>query len=260
MKPIRIWYQSYVDYENGKTYWDRLRKHLDAIVEPGTIVDIKGITPHDSYAHAIVEFRCAREVICNAVRAEREGYDAFVIGHFQDAGLYEARSVVDIPVLALGESSMLYSCQLGQRSGIITINPRYIPWFHHQIAKYGLERRVAGTHAMTFEPGQILKAYESETLAREVEELFAEQARPLVAKGVDVLIPGGGIPMLLFAALRDHAIDGAPVINGIPIVVKMAELAVKLRRLTGLGVSRVSDFVKPPAEVIEEFMTHPKLA
>jgi len=119
MKPIRIWYQSYVDYENGKTYWDRLRKHLDDIAEPGTTVDIKGITPHDSYAHAIVEFRCAREVICNAVRAEREGYDAFVIGHFQDAGLYEARSVVDIPVLALGESSMLHGCQLGQRSGII---------------------------------------------------------------------------------------------------------------------------------------------
>jgi Asp/Glu/hydantoin racemase len=81
-----------------------LRRHLDAIVDEGTRVDIKGITPHDSYAHAIVEFRCAREVICNAVRAEREGYDAFVIGHFQDAGLYEARSVVDIPVLALGEA------------------------------------------------------------------------------------------------------------------------------------------------------------
>ena len=47
--------------------------------------------------------------------------------------------------------------------------------------------------------------------------------------------------------------------NGIPIVVKMAEMAVKLRRLTGLGVSRAGEFVKPPAEVIEEFMTHPKL-
>jgi Asp/Glu/hydantoin racemase len=89
---VRIWYQSFVDYENGKTYWDRLRKHLEAVVDPGTTVDIKGITPHDSYAHALVEMRCAREVICNAVRAEREGYDAFVIGHFQDAGLYEARS------------------------------------------------------------------------------------------------------------------------------------------------------------------------
>src|ERR1700752_1142456 len=159
MDPIRIWYQSYVDEPNGKIYWDRLRRHLATLVDTGTSVDVKGITPHDNYAHPIVEFRCAREVICNAVKAEREGYDAFFIGHFQDAGLYEARSVVDIPVLALGESSMLYACQLGQRSGIVTINTRYIPWFHHQIGKYGLERRVAGVHAMTFEPGQILQAY-----------------------------------------------------------------------------------------------------
>ncbi len=138
MDPIRIWYQSFVDEEHGKLYWDRLRPHLADIADPGTTIDIKGITPHDNYAHPIVEFRCAREVICNAVKAEREGYDAFVVGHFQDAGLYEARSVVDIPVVALGEASMLYACQLGQRTGIVTINPRYITWFHHQIGKYGL--------------------------------------------------------------------------------------------------------------------------
>jgi allantoin racemase len=257
-RKLRIWYQSYVDYENGKTYWDRLRQHLDAVVDAGTIVDIKGITPHDSYAHALVEMRCAREVICNAIKAEREGYDAFVVGHFQDAGLYEARAAVNIPVVALGEASMLYSCQLGQRIGIVTINTRYIPWFHHQITKYGLERRVTGIHAMQFEPGQILKAYESEKLAVDVKRLFAEQARPLVADGVDVLIPGGGIPMLLFSAIHDHKVDGAPVINGIPIAVKMAELAVKLRRLAGLGVSRVSDFIQPPPEILEEFMQHPK--
>lgn len=35
-------------------------------------------------------------------------------------------------------------------------------------------------------------------------------------------------------------------------------MAVKLRRLTGLGTSRTSDFVKPPLEIIEEFMAHPK--
>ena len=84
------------------------------------------------------------------------------------------------------------------------------------------------------------------------------QARPLVAGGADVLIPGGGIPMVLFAAIHNHVVDGAPVINGIPIVVKMAEMAVKLRRLSGLGVSRVSDFVQPPREILEEFMTYPK--
>lgn len=255
---MKIWYQSYVDAEHGQSYWDNLQKHLDDIIDPGTQVDIKGITPHDSYAHPIVEFRCAREVICHAVQAEREGYDAFVVGHFQDAGLYEARSVVDIPVVGLGESSMLYSCQLGQQVGIVTINPRYISWFHHQIGKYGLRERVTGVHAMTFQPGQILSAFGSEDRLNEVAGLFEEQAKPLVAQGVDVLIPGGGIPMLLFSQIQQHTVEGAPVINGIPIVVKMAEMAVKLKKTTGLSTSRVSDFMKPPPEVLEEFLTHPK--
>ena len=117
-QPIRICYQSYVDYENGKTYWDTLGAYLKKITYPGTTIDIRGITPFDSYAHSLVEMRCAREMICNAVAAEREGYDAFIVGHFQDAGLYEARAVVDIPVVSLGESSMLYSCQLAQRIGV----------------------------------------------------------------------------------------------------------------------------------------------
>ena len=257
-KPIRIWYQSYVDYENGKTYWDKLRAHLAQIVDPGTTVEVHGISPFDNYAHAIVEYRCGREVICNAIQAEREGYDAFVIGHFQDAGLYEARAAVGIPVLALGESSMLYSCQLGQRIGIVTINTRYIPWFHHQIRKYGLEHRVTGVHAMSFAPGQILGAYDDPERAKEVERLFSEQAEPLIAQGVDVLIPGGGIPMLLFSDIQNHTINGAPVVNGSPIAVKMAEMAVKLRRMSGLNTSRVSDFFQPPVEILEEFMANPK--
>ena len=255
---MKIWYQSYVDAEHGQSYWDFLGKHLEQITDAGTTVDIKGITPHDSYAHPIVEFRCAREVICNAVRAEQEGYDAFIVGHFQDAGLYEARSVVDIPVVGLGESSMLYTCQLGQRIGIVTINPRYISWFHQQIKKYGLDERVTGVHAMTFQPGQILDAFGDDNKLDTVAGLFEDQAIPLVENNVDVLIPGGGIPMLLFSQIQQHAVAGAPVINGIPIVVKMAEMAVKLKQTTGLSVSRVSDFMKPPQAVIEEFMTHPK--
>ncbi|MGI9422367.1 MAG: aspartate/glutamate racemase family protein [Hyphomicrobiaceae bacterium] len=255
---MKLCYQSYVDYENGKTYWDKLGTHLNDVSASGTEIDIRGITPYDSYAHALVELRCAREMICNAVQAEREGYDAFIVGHFQDAGLYEARAAVDIPVIGMGEATMLYCCQLGQRIGIVTINPRFIPWFHHQIGKYGLKERVISVDAMTFEPGQILEAYNLEEKAHEVKELFEEQGRPLVAAGSDVLIPGGGIPMLLFSQFHNHTIDGAPVINGIPIAVKMAEMMVELKRLTGQGVSRVSDYAKVPPEIIEEFITHPK--
>ncbi len=258
MEPIRIAYQSFTDTVQAGSYWKNLKTYLDSIVDEGTTVDIKGITPPDSFAHALSEFRCAREMICNAVVAEREGYDAFAVGHFQDPGLYEARAVVDIPVLSLGEASMLYACQLGQKIGIVTINPRYISWFHHQIGKYGLRERVTGVHAMHFEPGSILAAFDDADRFDEVVESFDDQGKPLIGGGVDMLIPGGGIAMLLFSRIFNHTVEGAPVVNGIPILVKMTEMAVKLKRMTGLSVSRTNDFEKPPPEVIEEFMAHPK--
>ena len=45
MDPIRIAYQSYTDQDQAGTYWDHLQKHLDDIVDEGTVVDIIGITP-----------------------------------------------------------------------------------------------------------------------------------------------------------------------------------------------------------------------
>lgn len=255
---MKIWYQSYVDHANGAAYWDALRTHLDGIREPDTTIDIKGITPFDSYAHPVVEWRCAREMMVQAVQAEREGYDAFIVGHFQDSGLYEVRSMVDIPVIALGEATMLYACQLGQKIGLVTMNPRFIPGHEHQIRKYGLEHRVTGVHAMQFEPGQILSAIGDPERLFEVKSLFEAQGLPLVTGGVDILIPAGGIPMLLFSEIHDHRVGAAPVINGIPIVVKMAEMAVKLARISGLSVSRTADYVKAPDHVVEEFLNNPK--
>ena len=46
-----------------------------------------------------------------------------------------------------------------------------------------------------------------------------------MAQGAEVIIPAGGLPMRLFASERPFAIDGAPVLNGIAIVAKAAEMA-----------------------------------
>ena len=255
---MRLLYQSYVDKKNGEAYWEHLGAFLKSRCDPGTEIDIKGITPHDSYAHPLVELRCSREMICNVIRAERDGYDAVLVGHFQDAGLYEARSVVDIPVIGLGEASMLYCCQLAQQIGIVTINPRFIPWFRHQIRKYGLQDRITGIHSMTFEPGQILEALGSQQKTEQVKSLFLDQAQPLIEDGVELILPGGGIPMLLFSKEIAFNVDGAPIVNGIEIALKMAEMAVYLKKSSGLQVSRVGDYVKAPEEIIDEFLSNPK--
>ena len=255
---MRIWYQSFTDRQSASGYWNHLEKFFDQLSGPDTKISFNEIIPPDSYAHALSEWRCGREAIANAIRASDEGYDAYLMGHFQDPGLYEARAAADIPVISLGESSMLYACQYGQRIGIITINPRFIPGHRHQIRKYGLQERVQDIYAMQFEPGDILAAFDDADRFDKVVEQFEAQAKPLVASGVDVLIPAGGIPMLLLAKVKNHQVDGAPVLNGLPVALRMCELAVEMRQRFGVEVSRTSDFVRPPREILEEFLSNPK--
>ena len=249
---MKLFYQSYVDESIGETYLQHLKKHIDEVAKSEVV--IHPLSPPDSFAHPVMEFRCARDVVRNAIRADREDYDGFIVGHIQDSGLWESKSVVNMPVMGLGETTMLYACTLGMRVGIVTINPRFIPGFHTQIRRYGLEHRVTGVEAMPFEPGEMTAAFDSDQQYQNVLNAFQQFAEPLVANGVDVLIPGGGIPMLLFEREHDFNINGAPVINGIPILLKMTEMAVELKQLNGLSLSRSSDMVMPPDYVLEELL------
>ena len=48
-------------------------------------------------------------------------------------------------------------------------------------------------------------------------------------------------------------IDGAPVMNGINVLVLMSEAAIRMKRIDGLGVSRRSIYAYPPAAALEAF-------
>lgn len=253
-RPIRIWWQSYVDSALGGPYLEHLGPHLDRIRCRHTEISVREMTPPDSYAHPLMELRCARLAIQNAIRAEREGYDAVAFGHMQDSGLWEARSAVRIPVLSLGETSMLHACTLGARAGIITINPGFVPGFFQQIAKYGLQQRVPHVLSVSYQPGEMMQSFRSATDARRVIAEFRAQAERLIEQGADVVIPGGGIPMLLLGENNVHEIGGAPVLNGLHALVKHAEMAVNLRRESGVEISRLGDYRLAPDQVIKQFL------
>ena len=132
-RTARVWYQSFVDPAEQAPYIDRLRARLQNLASPGITVDVHGIAPPDRYFHPITEFRCAQQTIHAALEAERAGYDAFVIGHFQEPGLTECRGAVNIPVIGLGEATMLFACSIGRRIGLVTIDPVFIPWHEEQV-------------------------------------------------------------------------------------------------------------------------------
>ena len=72
--------------------------------------------------------------------------------------------------------------------------------------------------------------------------------------GADVLIPAGGMPMLLFSSVQPFLIGQVLVLEGIATVMKAAETAVALHRLTGMPASRAGLYAKAPAGAIADFL------
>ena len=83
----RIWAQGATDNAGHRTYLAQLLPHMQACVDPEFEVEFHTTTPSVTTVHALSEFRFSREVIRNAIRAEREKYDVFFMNHFQDVGL-----------------------------------------------------------------------------------------------------------------------------------------------------------------------------
>lgn len=254
----RIWAQGATDQHHHRTYLARLLPHMQACTDPDFEVQFHTTTPSVTSVHALTEFRFSREVIRGAIEAERQGCDAFFMNHFQDVGLYEARAAVDIPVLGLGESTLLHACTLGRKLGLLAINPAFIAGHEEQVLRYGLQQRVVGVRSMDARISDYMEAFESDGKREQLRGLFEREARLLLEAGADVIVPTGGIPMMLFAGEPGAQIDGAPIVNGVTVVVKAVEMAVKLRRMAGLRVSRRprSGFALPTDAIREEFLNH----
>jgi allantoin racemase len=252
----RIAWQGFTDPIANKPYVDRLIAYLNEIADPGFSFEFSGIAPPDRYVHRLTELRCSLQAAAAAIELERDGVDAIVLGHFQDAGLWELRSTLSVPIVGLGESSMLWACQLGYRFGLITIHPNFREWHEQQVRAYALTERCAGVRAMETSVDLYMRAFDGDDESiREVEAQFEDLGSELAAAGAEVLIPAGGLPALLLGTRHGYAVDGAVVLNANALAAKQAEVAVKLRALSGTEPCRTGTFKRASAEAIEEFVT-----
>ena len=122
---MRIFWQSFVDQATSAPYMAKLAAYLNEIAAPGTSVHVEGITPSDRDFGRLSEFRCAIQAVDNGLAAQENGFDAYVMGHFQDPGLYELRSALTIPVVGTGEATLLAASQLGRRLGLVTLDAAF---------------------------------------------------------------------------------------------------------------------------------------
>jgi allantoin racemase len=251
---MRLLWQSFVDQAENAAYFQRLQAHLDTLAAPGTAIELKGLSPGDRDFGRLTEFRCAIQVIENALAAEQAGYDGFVVGHFQDPGLYEARSALRIPVVGAGEATLHLAAQLGRRIGLVSIDPVFEVWHLEQAERYGLRERIAGIAGLGAVPADFAAAFAGNDAAyQRLKSTFEACARPLVERGADVIVPAGVLVGLLMARERGLAVGHAPVVDCSAVALKSAEMWVALHKSSGLEPSRGPSFALAPERAIKDF-------
>jgi allantoin racemase len=172
-------------------------------------------------------------VIKEVIRPTLGKVDAVVIACFDDPGMYALREILDIPVLGIGESSILTSLILGWKFSILAVSEKAIPLMENMLYRYGLEKRLASIESMKLSVVDVDKMSEEEVLKPLIKA--GEQAR---MKGAEVLILGCA-GLVGYDEKLSKKIN-LPVIDPVKAGVKLAESILKM----GLTTSRAGLFSK----------------
>jgi allantoin racemase len=254
---MRLYYQTLGMSRKSKSggYGQALEKIISAASANGTTVDIRGLSPHRAVAdqYRYLEFLDTQEVLENGLQAEKDGYDAFLLGNIFQPGLHELREVLNIPVLGLAECTVQMACLMGPSFSIINVNPKFNRRIVESIKLQGLESRMVSVEMMSVErPGVFDEALSNAETRSSIAAQFIETSRLALDKGAEVLIPAGGSLMAVLSEAGLFEVDGAPVLNGITALVKTAEMAVQMRQLTGSFTSKRLMYAPPTGKLLED--------
>jgi allantoin racemase len=212
---MRIWYQSGNDLEqpNMRAFSERLQAYLASIKQQDAEITLHGVTGRmwRPFNYVVMLNTAAPGGVFNQLlQAEREQYDAAALGCFSDPGLYEAREAIGIPVIGMGECSMLGACMLGRRFALVGFDEKAGQLQERNAWMYGLRDRMTPFCRMDSPEFDFEAA--SRDPARTIEE-FCRAAERGVEAGADVIIPGCGMLDLILVKNRISGGDGRPEQN-----------------------------------------------
>ncbi len=248
---MKIWHQSFTVLSDLGPYQDALKKHFARVARPDTQIDMHGMAPGtyssnypgSDIRHAALLHLHSMQFMQAGVMAQEQGYDAYALSSLPDPALREIRALIDIPVVAYGESAMLTACMLGRKFGVLVFIEDFNELIDNNVASYGLSSRYAGASPVGFTFNDVLKGFEDPT---ELIERFKVGARKLIARGADVIIPGEAPLNVLLAHNRITEVDGVTIMDSLGTWIKQAEMMVDLRRLCGTKTSRTGFYHRLP--------------
>jgi allantoin racemase len=260
---MRIWEQGLVATFTLPGYKEMILEHYAAYKRPDTEIVIHGVKDEVSDVSAKITGRAVNyaylhrfhdtRILENVRQAEREGFDAVILGVLQDPAIKVARSIVDIPVLGYGEVSMLTASMLGSRFSFVCINPDMDPLVREMVRDAGMEPRAAPTTYIDCGYPDLHDAVQGKA-ERFLDAFHAAARRAIADHGVDVLLPGQTIMAELLWKAGVTVIDGATVLDPRLPLLRMAEMRVDMRK-AGVNISRRGFYwARPPSDLTAAVM------
>ncbi|HXF83309.1 MAG TPA: aspartate/glutamate racemase family protein [bacterium] len=257
---MKIWFQKHIVRGRLPALDRALETRLPPLAGPGAEIAFHTLPP-ETYAaplperyvrHGVVESLFATWFALQAIRAERAGYDAFVIGTAQDPGLPEARGWAAIPVLGFGETAMHAAAMLARRFAFVGFIPELAEPLAANARRYGASARLAG-----FYPVEGGAAIIERGLAGEAEVFagaFTAAARRAIAAGAEILIPGDGVTNELAVLAGVTRLDGVPLIDANGLLVSTAAQFAALFRAGVLGKPAAGYYNRRPDDAVVQHL------
>jgi len=232
---IRIWHHSFTVLSDLPAYDAALKVHFRRVARPDTEIVMHGMVPgtyRSNYPgtdirHVGVQYLHGLQFLAGAVRAEREGYDAFALSTLPEPALREIRALVTIPVVGYGEAAMREAAAKGGRFGAFVFIADMADLIDDNAARHGFGNRFVGTRDVGFRFDDVLTAMDDPAA---LIDRFRVSARRMIADGAQAIIPGEAPLSVLLADNGVTEVDNVPVIDSLGAWVRAAEAAVDRRR------------------------------
>ena len=228
---MKIWYQFPRPASGAEQFSARLQANWRKVGKPDSELAIKAPTRGAAaFKYAILGHRYADllrsiEMVEGVIQAEREGYDAAVIGCFGDGGLDVLEALVDIPVIGPCKAAIMMAQGVGQNMAFITI-PNWEKKMQDNINTYGIRDLVISHNPVRAFTLHLEQFTDEEKVAAN----FFEIAREAIGDGADVILSACVNTSTLLTYQGVGEVDGVPVIDGAISALKLAEVMVDYKR------------------------------
>ena len=246
---MKIWIQSGTPLGASdiyRPYYDSLVRHARRVCRPDTVCEFPALGksyPGAGRSRTHLHF-VQHETIKGAMRAEAQGFDAFVTNCL-DLGFNELREMVDIPVVFMTQATLAYYSQLAPNFAFL-VNGERLHYFFQEIAeRYKVKERMVPGGYVSFAFTDYANLWNN---PQPFVEEYMKVAGEVTSRGAASLYPAG---LYLSQWLIDQGIrevNGALFMDPLAIGIKTAEMMVDLER-AGIKRYKTGAWALPSDEV-----------